>query len=748
MRNSTRKFASYLTVNGFERLSYLFAASIIALWVQCFGDWWWEETYAVIYGQLIAISLIALAVPWRRLAIPLQAVALVAVNLIMTDFRWISPYPKEFGPGRMQAWLSDLTAPLFPFLWLSLGVWLIVLASVVLSKRKSGLITVVGAALLSLSVIDSLFTPIFLWQEVALIITIGLLWLVASHFEQFRQKHPDSWQDLLSYPLGLVASVVLIIGLVMGAGVFVPSIDPIVKDPYTAWKESRGEAVPSMIGDKIGIETVAKKGDSRSGYGRNDTALGSGFTFDYSPVMEVTTNHRSYWRGETKALYSGKGWEDARGEREEPTVTGIQADQVLASGRPEGLKTTRISQTVTMQRKDKFPVLFGAGPISSIVMVGEEGKPLPRLRWLPQSWELRLVGKTETIQYPQTYSIVSDVTLLDEEALRSIPSGAGAGSVSAMYLQLPDTLPERVRTLAADITRDQASAYDKVKAIEAYLQSNFTYNNEPDLTNRTSEDLVDGFLFQMKEGYCDYFSTSMAVMVRTLGIPARWVKGYSPGTLPVDPSMAGFRGEEMEFINPEGEGTYTVRNSDAHSWVEVYFPGYGWLPFEPTTGFSYPYVLPEDAPEPAPVELPADLATTPVVTAPEAETSSAWGTVALIAGAIILVAAGAFILFRFRKSVPLWPTRGNRYKNANERVVRETERLLRFCRRKGFDRIEHETMRETMDRWSSRFSSLQPEFRRVQSAFEKAKYSAMAMTEDDVSRFEQDAKSIRERLSS
>ncbi|TYP78066.1 transglutaminase TgpA family protein [Paenibacillus methanolicus] len=747
MRNSPR-IASYLTVNGFERLSYLFAAGIIALWVQCFGDWWWEETYAVIYGQLIAASLMALAVPWRRLSIPLQAVALIVVNLAFTEFRWFGVYPKEFGPGRVQAWLSDLLAPLFPFFWISLGVWLIVLASVVLGKRKSGLITVVGASLLSLSVIDSLFTPIFLWQEVALIITIGLLWLVASHFEQFRQKHPESWRDLLSYPLGLVASVVLVIAIVMGAGVFVPSIDPIVKDPYTAWKESRGEAVPSMIGDKIGIETVAKKGDSRSGYGRNDTSLGSGFTFDYSPVMEVTTNQRGYWRGETKALYTGKGWEDARDERDEPTITGIKAEQQLESGQPEGVETSQVSQTVTMLRKDKFPVLFGAGPISSVVMIEEEGKPLPRLRWLPKSWELRLIGRTETIQYPQTYSIVSDVPLLDEAVLRNILAGSDAGNVGAMYLQLPNTLPDRVRTLAADITRDQASAYDKVKAIEAYLQNNYTYNNEPDLTNRTSEDLVDGFLFQMEEGYCDYFSTSMAVMVRTLGIPARWVKGYSPGTLPVDPSMAGFRGEEMEFINPEGEGTYTVRNSDAHSWVEVYFPGYGWLPFEPTTGFSYPYALPEDAPEPAPIELPADLDAAPSVTAPAAGESSPWGTVALIAGAVALIAAAAFVLFRFRQSLPLWPSRAVRYKNANERVVRETERLLRFCRRKGFDRIEHETLRETIDRWSSRFSSLQPEFRRVQHAFEKAKYSAITLSEDDVSRFEQDAKAIRERLSS
>ena len=85
------------------------------------------------------------------------------------------------------------------------------------------------------------------------------------------------------------------------------------------------------------------------------------------------------------------------------------------------------------------------------------------------------------------------------------------------------------------------------------------------------EDYVDQFLFDTKRGYCDNFSTSMVVMLRSIDIPARWVKGFAPGE---------YR------LNDEGERVYQITNNEAHSWVEAYIPGIGWMPFEPTIGFS------------------------------------------------------------------------------------------------------------------------------------------------------------------
>ena len=85
------------------------------------------------------------------------------------------------------------------------------------------------------------------------------------------------------------------------------------------------------------------------------------------------------------------------------------------------------------------------------------------------------------------------------------------------------------------------------------------------------EDYVDQFLFDTKRGYCDNFSTSMVVMLRSIDIPARWVKGFAPGEYQLD---------------DEGERVYQITNNEAHSWVEAYMPGIGWMPFEPTIGFS------------------------------------------------------------------------------------------------------------------------------------------------------------------
>ncbi|HNB34614.1 MAG TPA: transglutaminase-like domain-containing protein [Anaerolineales bacterium] len=131
------------------------------------------------------------------------------------------------------------------------------------------------------------------------------------------------------------------------------------------------------------------------------------------------------------------------------------------------------------------------------------------------------------------------------------------------YLGLPPALPERVRNLALDITNGKNTPYEKTKAIENYLRSNYPYDlNVP--APPADRDAVDYFLFDLKKGYCDYYATAMVVLARANGIPARFVSGYSPGT----------------YDAPNAQ--YVVRELNAHSWAEVYFPGVGWVEFEPT----------------------------------------------------------------------------------------------------------------------------------------------------------------------
>jgi transglutaminase-like putative cysteine protease len=130
------------------------------------------------------------------------------------------------------------------------------------------------------------------------------------------------------------------------------------------------------------------------------------------------------------------------------------------------------------------------------------------------------------------------------------------------YLQLPEKFDERISALAAQITEKQTNRYDKAKAVEAYLQTQFGYTLE--MKAQGEEPLAD-FLFNVREGHCEYFATALAIMLRTQGIAARVVNGFQ-------------QGEYNETAD-----VFVVKQKDAHSWVEVYFPGENaWVPFDPT----------------------------------------------------------------------------------------------------------------------------------------------------------------------
>ena len=133
------------------------------------------------------------------------------------------------------------------------------------------------------------------------------------------------------------------------------------------------------------------------------------------------------------------------------------------------------------------------------------------------------------------------------------------------YLALPP-LDIRISKLAEEVTASASNNYDKAIAIERYLRTRFGYTL--DLPRTSQRDPLAHFLFERKNGHCEYFASSMAVMLRTIRIPSRIV--------------TGFRGGEFNDLT----GQYVVRASNAHSWVEAYFPGNGWVSFDPTPGGS------------------------------------------------------------------------------------------------------------------------------------------------------------------
>ncbi len=138
-------------------------------------------------------------------------------------------------------------------------------------------------------------------------------------------------------------------------------------------------------------------------------------------------------------------------------------------------------------------------------------------------------------------------------------------SIQEHYMKIPDSVPQRVYDLTKQITAGKDSSYEKIMAIQDYLQSHFSYTVRPPYTP-SGRDFVDYFLFDLKEGYCTYFASSMAVMGRAAGVPTRYVEGF------LTPS------------SPNSHGIYEVRKKNAHAWVEAYFPKVGWLTFDPTPG--------------------------------------------------------------------------------------------------------------------------------------------------------------------
>ena len=161
-----------------------------------------------------------------------------------------------------------------------------------------------------------------------------------------------------------------------------------------------------------------------------------------------------------------------------------------------------------------------------------------------------------------SYTVLSLVSVADKGSLRRA-SAPIPESVRRSYLQIPSTLPQRVRDLAREVTASATNAYDKAEAIEGFLRTNYRYAPvvRPPPPNR---DPIDFFLFDLKEDFCEYFASSMVMMLREVGVPARLIEGFTSGTF--DPVS----------------GQYIVKQVNAHAWVEAYFPGYGWIEFEPT----------------------------------------------------------------------------------------------------------------------------------------------------------------------
>jgi hypothetical protein len=296
--------------------------------------------------------------------------------------------------------------------------------------------------------------------------------------------------------------------------------------------------------------------------------IGSAFASGNETVFYVTTSdlptwadtkgamgppsQQHYWRGAVFDRYTGTGWEMASvGETERLTET----RQEPSPGR--------------YVLKQRFKIL--ALPDDRLFAVNQAVAATNGV-------QLRVISGDGITGLPRgtapEYGVTSWASRVTWAEL-SLDHAEYPDAIREVYLQVPEGLPQRVRSLAARITLGSRSAYEKADHIQEYLRSTYTYRLDVPAPP-AGRDAVDYFLFDARAGFCSYYASAMAIMLRTQGVPARVATGFATG---VWDGVAG---------------RYIVPASAAHSWVEIYFPSYGWIEFEPTPARSaFDYAAPE-----------------------------------------------------------------------------------------------------------------------------------------------------------
>ncbi|MBP7692067.1 MAG: hypothetical protein KA764_09130 [Anaerolineales bacterium] len=278
-------------------------------------------------------------------------------------------------------------------------------------------------------------------------------------------------------------------------------------------------------------------------------------------VMYVRSPAWSYWRSHSYDFYNGYAWSQSDTALTELSAgRSTVAFQVPADDQGLG---EEIVQTYSIVRDQPNLIFAAYRPV--LLYIRAEAVSLD------SGVGLRVGGP---LKAGTVYTVISRRPSFDADRLRAAAT-VYPSDVAARYLQLPENISPRVRGLARQITAGAGTPYDQAVAIRDYLRA-FQYDFFPPPAKPGAE-VVDTFLFEDRRGVCEMFATAQVVLLRTLGVPARIVAGYGAGE-----------------HNPLS-GYYTVRQSDAHGWVEVYFPGSGWVPFDPTPGWT-------PAPYPSPVQ--------------------------------------------------------------------------------------------------------------------------------------------------
>lgn len=463
--------------------------------------------------------------------------------------------------------VSDLAALQIPlaqsFLWL-----LMLHALDTPNRRGLSVLLVASLVLVSLAGVLSISMAVAPWLLIwAFSALVSLVLAYRAELEQLPALDRNLPARRFDRSALLVPAAVLAAVLAVGFGVFM--VVPVAGTnraltfpatlPDTTPVRSNGGLTNPSLGAADPNETSsgspAKGGRASFGYFGFSNQLDTSVRGrpDDTLVMRVRADSPDFWRGQTFDQWDGRVWRFSKNRPD--VITGeqpIPIPRVPLDGPVQvAVDTDELIQTYYLET---------SGP-NSIFAANRATKVYFPERTLFQNADGSLRAGVR-LDAGAVYTVASERPLVTAAILRADTATIAPPEISAQYAQLPVTTP-RVRDLARRITATAPTTYDKIRAIEAWLGANTEYSlNIPPLPK--GKDAVDQYLFVDRRGFCEQIGTSLVVMLRELGIPARLAVGFTPG-------------ERNPFT-----GLYEVKASDAHAWAEVYFPGIGWQGFDPT----------------------------------------------------------------------------------------------------------------------------------------------------------------------
>jgi transglutaminase-like putative cysteine protease len=297
-------------------------------------------------------------------------------------------------------------------------------------------------------------------------------------------------------------------------------------------------------------------------YGSDNMTLGGAVRLGDQPVLLVSAppDRRYYWKSRSFDVYDNGRWSslpDTRLTDTQPPLL-IEHETYLPGAR------TAVNQIFTLAMSGTQILYTAPQPLSIDLPTRTDLRFTPDDNLVDTNMHVSVIRPLRVLTRGESYRATSLVSTAQPDQLRAAGDRYPAW-VRELYNSYLPSVSARTIQLANDIVRaaNATTPYDRAVAIETWLRQNMRYNEtipQPPI----GQDAVDWFLFTHREGYCNYYASAMVVMLRSLGIPARMAAGFAQGQY--DPVR----------------GVFVVRERDAHTWVEVYFPGYGWVEFEPT----------------------------------------------------------------------------------------------------------------------------------------------------------------------